>query len=257
MQVRRGALERRVRLQAALHEHPACAAPLEPRVAGRRRDGAHDAAGLDLVDVRHRRPDFGREQRHHAGERGRRDADDRVQPGRGCGWSVRRRPDSPPNSRLHRRWEITTARGATGAVVLGQQRASDSRADAEQLEVVAGDGLAHREARAIGQLHRGDRRAVAQHVGEHLVLRLEVEEVRIGARRVLVAVTAAREHVNESVGRSTGSGRNSRASTIVNSAVLNPMPRASEAIATEGERRAAAEPAQGKPDIREQVFEHG
>ena len=71
-------IERHARLQTALDEHPACAAAFEPRIAGRRRHRADDAAGFDLVDVGHRRPDFGRNQPHHAGEERRRDADDCV-----------------------------------------------------------------------------------------------------------------------------------------------------------------------------------
>ena len=45
-----------------------------------------------------------------------------------------------------------------------------------------------------------DRRAVADHAGEDRVLRPEIEEVRIRAGRVGVAVPAARVDVDEPIG---------------------------------------------------------
>ena len=152
---------------------------------------------------------------------------------------------------------MTTARGAPGLVVLGQQRAANDRVHAEQLKVVAGDRLPHREARAIGQLHRGHRRAVGQHVGEDLVLRLEVEVVGIGAGRVLVAVAAAGEHVDQPIGpldrqrpeqQGVDEGEQCRVEADADRERGN---------GDQGERRAAPQPAQGKPDVREQIFEHG
>ena len=102
-QVRGGSVERRVRLQPAFDEHPPLPAPLEPRVAGRRRHRADDAARLDLVDVRHRRPEFGREQRHHAGERRAARRRRSCTAGRGSGSSGRRPTALAPYSRFQRR----------------------------------------------------------------------------------------------------------------------------------------------------------
>ena len=77
-------LRRDARPQPALDEHPAHAAPLEPRAPDRRRHDVVDARGLDFLDVRDRQPQLRREQRNDAGERRRRDADDRCIEDRGA-----------------------------------------------------------------------------------------------------------------------------------------------------------------------------
>ena len=76
-------------------------------------------------------------------------------------------------------------RSAPGTVVLRQERPAERGADAEHLKVVAGDDLAHREARAVVEVQRREHRAVAGDVLEHVVLRLKIEIVRVrgGAER--------------------------------------------------------------------------
>ena len=87
-----------------------------------------------------------------------------------------------------------------GAIVVGQQGASERGVDAEQLEVVAGDDLAERHPRLIAAFDRRDRRAVGQHPREDRVLRPEIEEVGVGAGRVGVAVAASRVDVDQPIG---------------------------------------------------------
>src|SRR2546428_13066147 len=110
---------------------------------------ADDAARLDVVHVRHRRPDFGRDERHHADEFRRQDADDGV------------RLTVDANRLTDHRWTGAvlaiprTVRDDGHArrarlVVAGHERAADSRLHAEDLKVIAGDHLTHREPRAIG-----------------------------------------------------------------------------------------------------------
>ena len=59
----------------------------------------------------------------------------------------------------------------------GKQRASELGPNAKHLKIVAGDGFAQGEPRPVGELHRAERRAVGQHVGEDLILCRELEEV--------------------------------------------------------------------------------
>ena len=65
-------------------------------------------------------------------------------------------------------------------VVGRKDRAAERGAHAEDLEVVAGDDLAHREARAAVEIERGEHRAVADDRLEHVVLRVQIEVVGIG-----------------------------------------------------------------------------
>jgi hypothetical protein len=112
--------------------------PLEARVACRRWDVADDPSRLHVVHVRHRRPELGREERHHPGVFGWCDADDcvrlAVDPDRLADCARTRRvlaiPEAVRNHRRPRR---------TRLVVVGQQQASGFRLHAEHLKVVAGD----------------------------------------------------------------------------------------------------------------------
>ena len=130
-------------------------------------------------------------------ERGR-DADDGVRRPRSCS-VVPTTAGSPPKSARHMRCEMTTTRSASGRIVGGLQHAAEKGADAEHVEVVRRDELAHHQPRAIAEIERRKHRRVAGHVAEDGVLRLEVEKVGIGGGRVLVAVAAAGEHIDERV----------------------------------------------------------
>jgi hypothetical protein len=245
----------RAGFQPAFDEHPSRAPALEARGAGRRHR-ADDAARLDLVDVSHRRPHLRCQERHHAGERRRRDANDRV----------RLAVDSDRLADGRRAGGVFTIPQPIGdhcrarrarLVVFRQQRAADKRLHAEQLKVVAGHRLAHRKPRAVDQFHGGHRRAVGQHVGEHVVLRFEIEEVRIRAGRVAIAVAAAGEHVDQPV-RALDRQR------LEQQGVDQREQRGVEADADgqrrdgdQSERRAAAQPAKRETDVGQEVFEHG
>src|SRR4029077_1131552 len=72
-----GLSRRHAGLQPPLDEHPAIAAPLERRLAWTGY-GVDVAGRLDLAHMGGRQPEFRRDERNHARERRRRDADDGV-----------------------------------------------------------------------------------------------------------------------------------------------------------------------------------
>ena len=233
LQVRVGARRRFAVLQPSLEEQPALAAPIEPGGAGRRRHDVLDARRLDFLDPRDRRPHLGLQHRHHAGERRRRDADDRIglpvdqqRAAEHAGIAgVVALPEAVGNDRRPRR---------ARSVVVGQQRPAERRLHAEHLEVVAAHDFAERHPRAIAGLERADRRAVAERcpVNTSFFAR-KSRIVGVGVGGVGVAVAAARVDVHQAVRPvDTGSGRKSSASTMEKSAVLKPMPIASDRIAT-------------------------
>ncbi len=117
-----GLLRGHAGLQPALHEHPAEAAPLEARLADRRRHRVVDAGRLDFFDVLNGQPQLRRQQRHDAGERLRRDADDRVRPGRAASASCRQSRDRCRTRAATCGAQITTTRGEPGSSSDGTSR---------------------------------------------------------------------------------------------------------------------------------------
>jgi hypothetical protein len=85
-------------------------------------------------------------------------------------------------------------------IVLRQDGPAERRADAEHLEVVAGDDLPHRQPGPPFKVQRGEHGAVADDVLEDVVLGFEVEVIRI--RRGAEARRASTgEDVDEPLGR--------------------------------------------------------
>jgi hypothetical protein len=178
-----------------IQRRPRCS---KPRVAWRRHD-LLDTGRLDFFHPRDRNPHLGLEHRHEAGERAGSDPDDRI------GLTV-----DPNRAAEHLRIAAVVAAPRrvredhsprrAGAIVVGQQRAAERGADAQHLEVIAGDDFPDRHARSIAGLHRGDRGAEPHHRGEDFVLPGEVEEVRVGAGRVGIAVPSARVDAHQAIG---------------------------------------------------------
>ena len=166
--------------QAPFHEQPSVAASIQAsRSRGRLGHVVH-AHRLDLHRRRNGNPQIRREDRRHAAEPSRRDADDRVL----IAAELQRAADdrragaelaSPVLIRNHRH------PGRRRRIVLGHERAADRSADAEHAEVVAGDDLAEGQSRAVPEVQRTEHRRVADDLLEHLVLRVEIEIV--GVRR--------------------------------------------------------------------------
>jgi hypothetical protein len=86
------------------------------------------------------------------------------------------------------------------AVVVGEYGAAGGRADAEQREVIAGDDFPDCHPRSGVEVERGEHRAVAGDVLEHVVLRFHIEIVEI-RRRAERRRPRRGEHVDEAVGR--------------------------------------------------------
>ena len=194
VQVRRRLRQRDAVAKTSLDEHPAEPAALELRLARRRHPG-RDAHGRQVGDPGHRDPQVRAGNRRHAVELRRRHPDDDV----GDGADV----DGPsdhvgiPTERAlpqtagdhHHAW-------GRGAIVLRRQEPAPDGPQAQELEVVAGDCLAHDEARGLVHARDGRHRGVRGHLGEDLVLCSQVQVVRIGARRVRI-VGQARPDVDE------------------------------------------------------------
>ena len=141
------------------------------------------------------------------------------------------------------------------AIVFGQQGASERGADAEQLEVVAGDDLAQRHARLVAAFDRRDGRAVGRHPREDRVLLLEIEEVGVGAGRVGVAVAASRVDVNHPVGPLDRQRPQQRGIHDRKESGREANPDGERGDRHEGERRAAHQPFQRVADVGTELLE--
>jgi hypothetical protein len=232
-------------------------AAIEARGAGRRRNRVVHSHRLDVQRRRDRHEELRREHRHHAVEPARCDADDRV----GGAANV----DEPANH-IGRRAELAGPVAVrhhhdprrARRVVGRHKRPPDRGRNAEHREVVAGDDLAHRQARPVVEVHRRHHRAVADDAVEHVVARLQIAVVEVGRGAVLdAAARITREHVDEPV----DGGNRQR---LEQQGVHDGEQRRVEADA-DGERRdrdqrkrrALAEPTQRETDVGEQRGEQG
>jgi hypothetical protein len=88
-------------------------------------------------------------------------------------------------------------RHCRGCVVVGLERTSEPRGDAEQPEIVSRDHLSEHEPCALVAADRGEHRRIAGDILEHRGLLAVVEEIGKRVRRERVAVGAARVEIDE------------------------------------------------------------
>jgi hypothetical protein len=145
-----------------------------------------------------------------------------------------------------------------GRIVGRQDRPPDRGADAEHLEVVAGDDLADREARAVVEIHRGHHRAVADDGVEHVVARLQIAKVRVGRGAVVDgAARIAREHVGESIGRGNRQRLEQQRVDDREQRRVEADPDRQRGDRHQRKRRTLGEPAQGETDVGDERGEQG
>jgi hypothetical protein len=183
-------------LQAAFDEHPSQASAFEPCLADRRRNGIGDANSLHFLRRLNGYPQIWGEQRHDTGEPRRCDARDRI-------WQAAQREYLSRDREVAPELTLPQAIGdhqdpRRARLIVGwHEQATKKGRYAEHREVIRCDDLPERHARSFAEAQRRHHRAVAEHVAEDSVLCLEVEEVLIGARPVLAAVTGGCKYIHE------------------------------------------------------------
>ena len=90
-------------------------------------------------------------------------------------------------------------RHACGArpIVVRREQPAEHGLHAEKLKVVPGHRLAHHEVDVVVHPHHRAHRRVRRHVREHVVLRAQIEVVRIRVRRMLTELGVTRVDVDE------------------------------------------------------------
>ena len=171
------------------------AAPFERGLAG----GGCERLGTDwryVVHPRHRGPQVRAWHGGHAVEVRRRDTDDliRLRPDTQAPAHDGRIPSEGPFPQSAR--DHGHARGGR-MIVLRRQQPAEHRLHAEKLKVVAGHRLAHHEVDFLAHPRHRKHRGMRGHIREHVVLRAEIEIVRIGVAHVPVETGLARVDVDE------------------------------------------------------------
>ena len=152
------------------------------------------------VDHHQRHPELGRNAGERPGESGWRDAHDRVVES----GELERLPDdvgTAAQGPLPQAVADDDDRdGARRHVLVFAKPAPERRPDAEQIEVVGGDGFACREKRPSAIRDDAAHVAVASNAGERVGAALNIEEIGVGRGELRVVLAQAAVDLNQSIG---------------------------------------------------------